>query len=44
MCIMPSRLQNIFHMYILFDSSNPARQTALFLTLFAAEEAMIQND
>lgn len=41
---MLSRLQNTFHMCILFDFPNPAGQTALFLILISAEEAMIQND
>lgn len=42
--IMLSRLQNIFHMYILFDFSNLVGQTVLFLTLFSAEETMVQTD
>lgn len=41
---MLSRLQNIFHMYILFDFSNLVGQTVLFLTLFSAEETTVQND
>ena len=44
MCIKLSRLQSIFHIYILFDLPNLAGQMVLFLTLFSAEEAMIQNE
>lgn len=39
-----SQVTKHFHMCILFDFPNPGGQTALFLILISAKEAMIQND